>query len=93
MFFKNLFMNTTEAVTDAVTDAIEAIGGIDGEVVTTVAAAESAFSFNPANFVSNLYYMGVGMLAIFIVIAAIIGMVYALDVLVKAFSLKLPKKQ
>ena len=93
MFFKNLFMNTTEAVTDAVTDAIEAIGGIDGEVVTMIATAESAFSFTPANFVSNLYYMGVGMLAIFIVIAAIIGMVYALDVLVKAFSLKLPKKQ
>ena len=60
---------------------------------TTEVLAESAFSFNPANFISNLYYMGVGMLAIFVVIAAIIGMVYALDVLVKAFSLKLPKKQ
>jgi len=33
------------------------------------------------------------MLAIFVVIAVIIGMVYALDVLVKAFTVKLPKKQ
>jgi ABC-type transporter Mla maintaining outer membrane lipid asymmetry permease subunit MlaE len=83
MFFKNLFMNTTEAVETFAETVAE----------TTEVLAESAFSFNPANFVSNLYYMGVGMLAIFIVIAAIIGMVYALDVLVKAFSLKLPKKQ
>lgn len=83
MFFKNLFMNTTEAVETVAETVAE----------TTEVLAESAFSFNPANFVSNLYYMGVGMLAIFIVIAAIIGMVYALDVLVKAFSLKLPKKQ
>ena len=29
-------------------------------------------TFNPMNFVSNLYYMGVGMLGIFIVIGAII---------------------
>ena len=83
MFFKNLFMNTTEAVETVAETVAE----------TTEVLAESAFSFNPANFISNLYYMGVGMLAIFVVIAAIIGMVYALDVLVKAFSLKLPKKQ
>ena len=60
---------------------------------TAEVLAESAFTFTPANFVSNLYYMGVGMLAIFVVIGAIIGMVYALDILVKAFSIKLPKKQ
>jgi ABC-type transporter Mla maintaining outer membrane lipid asymmetry permease subunit MlaE len=76
-------MNTTEAVETVAETVAE----------TTEVLAESAFSFNPANFISNLYYMGVGMLAIFVVIAAIIGMVYALDVLVKAFSLKLPKKQ
>ena len=86
MFFKNLFLNTVP-----VTEAVETVAETVAE--TTEVLAESAFSFNPANFVSNLYYMGVGMLAIFIVIAAIIGMVYALDVLVKAFSLKLPKKQ
>jgi len=83
MFFKNLFMNTTEAV-ETVAETVAQTS----EVLT-----ESAFTFTPANFVSNMYYMGVGMLAIFVVIAAIIGMVYALDVLVKAFSLKLPKKQ
>ena len=31
------------------------------------------FNFNPANFVANLYYMGVGMLCIMIVILVIIG--------------------
>ena len=87
MFFKRFFLTAT----DAVTEAVETIAETAAE--TTEVLAESAFSFTPANFVSNLYYMGVGMLAIFIVIAAIIGMVYALDVLVKAFSLKLPKKQ
>ena len=86
MFFKNLFLNTVP-----VTEALETVAETVAE--TTEVLAESAFSFNPANFISNLYYMGVGMLAIFVVIAAIIGMVYALDVLVKAFSLKLPKKQ
>ena len=86
MFFKNLFLNTVP-----VTEAVETVAETVAE--TTEVLTESAFSFTPANFVSNLYYMGVGMLAIFVVIAAIIGMVYALDVLVKAFSLKLPKKQ
>ena len=31
------------------------------------------FNFNPANFVANLEYMGVGMLCIMIVILVIIG--------------------
>lgn len=82
MFFKNLFLNAAP-----VTEAVETVAE------TTEVLTESAFSFNPANFVSNLYYMGVGMLAIFIVIAVIIGMVYALDVLVKAFTVKTPKNQ
>ena len=86
MFFKNLFLNAAP-----VTEAVETVAETEAETMEVL--AESAFSFNPANFISNLYYMGVGMLAIFVVIAAIIGMVYALDVLVKAFSLKLPKKQ
>lgn len=30
-------------------------------------------SFNPMNFVSNLRYMGIGMLVIFVVIGIIIG--------------------
>lgn len=87
MFFKRFFLTAT----DAVTEAVETIAETAAE--TTEILTETAFTFTPANFVSNLYYMGVGMLAIFIVIAAIIGMVYALDILVKAFSLKLPKKQ
>ena len=87
MFFKKFFLTTTDAVTEAVETVAETVAE------TTEVLTESAFSFTPANFVSNLYYMGVGILAIFIVIAAIIGMVYALDVLVKAFSIKLPKNQ
>ena len=87
MFFKNLFLTATEAV-DAVTDVI---GEIAGEVVTLEATAETGFSFNPMNFISNMYYMGVGMLAIFVVIAAIIGVVYALDIIVRAYTVKLPK--
>ncbi len=86
MFFKNLFLNAAP-----VTEAVETVAETVAE--TTEVLTESAFSFNPANFVSNLYYMGVGMLAIFIVIAVIIGMVYALDVLVKAFTVKTPKNQ
>ena len=37
-------------------------------------AAEAApkLSFNPANFISNLKYMGIGMLVIFVVIGIII---------------------
>ena len=31
------------------------------------------FNFNPENFVANLYYMGIGMLCIMIVILVIIG--------------------
>jgi len=30
-------------------------------------------SFNPMNFISNLRYMGIGMLVIFVVIGIIIG--------------------
>ena len=38
-------------------------------------AAEAApkMFFNPANFISNLKYMGIGMLVIFVVIGIIIG--------------------
>ena len=35
--------------------------------------------FNPLNFVSNLYYMGVGMVCILIVIGVIIACVVALQ--------------
>ena len=90
MFFKNLFLNAAP-VMEALDTTAETVA--ETAVETAEVLAESAFTFEPANFVSNLYYMGVGMLAIFVVIAVIIGMVYALDVLVKAFTVKLPKKQ
>ena len=36
-------------------------------------------TFNPMNFISNLYYMGVGMACILIVIAVIIACVVVLQ--------------
>jgi ABC-type transporter Mla maintaining outer membrane lipid asymmetry permease subunit MlaE len=41
--------------------------------------AAGGFTFNPQNFVDNLKYMGVGMLAIFIVIGVIVGITYLLN--------------
>lgn len=46
------------------------IGGADGP--TAVLVSESSdFMFEPMNFVNNLFYMGLGMLGIFIVIGLI----------------------
>ncbi len=45
-------------------------------------------NFNPMAFVDNLYYMGVGMLAIFIVIGVIILATVALDKGMKAIEKK-----
>ena len=90
MFFKNLFLNAAP-VMEALDTTAETVA--DTAVETAEVLAESAFTFEPINFISNLTYIGTGMLAIFVVIAVIIGMVYALDVLVKAFTLKLPKNQ
>ena len=39
------------------------------------------FTFHPQNFVENLKYMGLGMLAIFIVIGVIVGITYLLNAL------------
>ena len=50
------------------------------------AATEAAkLGFNPMNFVSNLKYMGVGMLTIFIIIGVII---LATSLINKVFSTK-----
>ena len=35
--------------------------------------------FNPVNFISNLKYMGLGMLGIFVVIGIIVGVVVVLN--------------
>ena len=46
------------------------------------AAAEDAgegFTFEPMNFVSNLYYMGVGMFCIIVVIGVLIGVTMILN--------------
>ncbi len=56
------------------------------EVVET---ASSEIMFEPLNFVSNLSYMGMGMLGIFIVIGVIWGVTVALN---KLFSKK-PKDE
>ena len=45
----------------------------------TLLAESSGFNFEPFNFVDNLKYMGLGMLAIFIVIGVIVGITYLLN--------------
>ncbi|MBO7176088.1 MAG: hypothetical protein J6W14_01825 [Clostridia bacterium] len=50
-------------------------------LLNDVAALNSGFTFNPQNFVENLKYMGLGMLAIFIVIGVIVGITYLLNAL------------
>ena len=45
--------------------------------------------FTPMNFVNNLYYLGLGMLGIFIVMGIIIGISYLLN---KVFSTEKKKK-
>ena len=42
-----------------------------------------SFYCSPSSFVENLKYMGIGMLAIFIVIGVIVGITYLLNVLFK----------
>jgi hypothetical protein len=42
-------------------------------VVNLAAEVAPKLSFNPQNFISNLKYMGIGMLVIFVVIGIIIG--------------------
>jgi hypothetical protein len=76
-------------------DSTLTIGAIDGETVVlfadakaeTTAATETsaAIGFEPMNFVTNLQYMGTGMLTIFIVIGAIILATTAIN---KIFSKK-----
>jgi len=45
----------------------------------TLLAESTGFNFEPFNFVDNLKYMGLGMLAIFIVIGVIVGITYLLN--------------
>ena len=85
----------TETVLDSDSAPILTIGAIDGETVVLFADAEAettaatetsaAIGFEPMNFVTNLQYMGTGMLTIFIVIGAIILATSAIN---KIFSKK-----
>ena len=52
-------------------------------LLNDIAVANGGFTFNPQNFVENLKYMGLGMLAIFIVIGVIVGITYLLNTLFK----------
>ncbi len=45
---------------------------MENYVPQVVAAAAPEIEFNPGNFVDMLYYMGIGMLVIFVVIGVII---------------------
>ncbi len=58
------------------------IGGADGPTAVLVSEG-SDFMFNPMNFVDNLYYMGVGMLGIFVVIGLVWFTTFAIN---KIFS-------
>ena len=49
----------------------------------TLLAESTGFNFEPFNFVDNLKYMGLGMLAIFIVIGVIVGITYLLNSIFK----------
>ena len=54
--------------------------GAAAETTEAVAdALSSGIAFEPMNFVSNLQYMGMGMLGIFIVTAVIVTVVNALN--------------
>ena len=45
----------------------------------TLLAESAGFDFEPIKFIENLQYMGLGMLAIFIVIGVIVGITYLLN--------------
>ena len=49
----------------------------------TLLAESTGFYFDPTNFVENLKYMGLGMLAIFIVIGVIVAITYLLNAIFK----------
>ena len=58
-------------------EAVEAVETAAAEVAET--AGEIGFAFHPEMVLSNLKYMGQGMLCIFIVIGVIIGIVMLLE--------------
>ena len=69
------FVSASPAPTDD-TAGESAVGGVQDP---DNAEVKQEFKFEPANFISNLYYMGVGMVGIFLVIGIIILSVVALN--------------
>ena len=63
-------------------EAVEAVEAVAEEAAET--AGEIGYAFHPEMFLSNLKYMGQGMLCIFIVIGVIIGIVMLLEKLTSA---------
>ena len=66
-----------------IASSIGIIGSADGP--TAVIVSDGSFMFEPTNFVSNLKYMGIGMLGIFVVIGLIMIVTFVLN---KIFSKK-----
>jgi hypothetical protein len=62
------FVSASPAPTDDTAGESE-VGGVQDP---DNAEVKQEFKFEPANFISNLYYMGVGMVGIFLVIGIII---------------------
>lgn len=66
-----------------IASSIGIIGSADGP--TAVLVSDGSFVFEPTNFITNLSYMGLGMLGIFIVIGLIMVVTFVLN---KIFSKK-----
>lgn len=64
-------VSASPAPSDDASDTVgeSEVGGADAPDNTE---GKQEFKFEPANFVSNLYYMGVGMIGIFLVIGIIV---------------------
>ena len=68
MSFFSILACASAAPTDDTVGESE-VGGADAPENET---KETEFKFEPSNFVDNLYYMGVGMVGIFLVIGIIV---------------------
>ena len=78
--------DAVETVSEAMDEIAKEDGDVEENVILTVGAAEDASDdaeehsgFEPANFLKNLKYMGVGMFCIIIVIGVLIGVTVVLN--------------
>ncbi len=65
--------NPADTTTPAQTETSAEAEDADGTAAEGDADGDSAFQFKPMNFVTNLKYMGIGMLCIIIVMGVLIG--------------------